>query len=150
MVIKLSPQIEKIGANSKTLFSFLNNILVFGGIFLLIMSTLYVVWIFLFFSHRIAGPIFRFEKVFEKLAQGDLTERIYLREKDEFKDVASKYNDTMDNLRERLDEINMYNTELKALLTSLQDQGKIANPEAIQKIFSIHESISKTLKTLKI
>ncbi|MDJ0622668.1 MAG: methyl-accepting chemotaxis protein [Desulfocapsaceae bacterium] len=43
-------------------------------------------------SHRIAGPLFRFEKVLNSMVRRDLTETIRLREKDEAKDLALQIN----------------------------------------------------------
>ena len=43
-------------------------------------------------SHRIAGPLFRFEKVLHSMVRRDLRETIRLREKDEAKDLALQIN----------------------------------------------------------
>lgn len=43
-------------------------------------------------SHRIAGPLFRFEKVLNSMVRRDLRDTIRLREKDEAKDLALQIN----------------------------------------------------------
>jgi len=45
------------------------------------------------FSHRIAGPIYRFEQTLDKLIQGEDVEYIRLRKNDELKGLAAKLND---------------------------------------------------------
>ena len=45
------------------------------------------------FSNRIAGPIYRLERTLDELLKGENVEPIYLREKDEFKELVSKIND---------------------------------------------------------
>ena len=46
----------------------------------------------LFVTHRIAGPIFRLKKGIRDIADGRLNEKIILRKKDEFHDVAEELN----------------------------------------------------------
>jgi len=46
----------------------------------------------LFVTHRIAGPIFRIKRGIRDIADGRLNERIHLRKKDEFHDVAEELN----------------------------------------------------------
>ncbi len=48
--------------------------------------------VFIFYSHRIAGPLFRFQKTLQELASGDLTGRIRLRQKDQLVDLGDSIN----------------------------------------------------------
>lgn len=64
--------------------------IVLGGAFLVLASML--------ITHRIAGPIFRFEKALDNMNKGKLNDTIYLRDKDEGKDLARKINDLNDHL----------------------------------------------------
>ncbi len=73
----------------------------------------------LFMSHRIAGPMFRFEKDLEKIKQGDLNVNVNLRKKDQFSDLALAMNDMtqgihqkVSKVHERIDEIFPMPTEL--------------------------------------
>jgi len=45
------------------------------------------------FSHRIAGPIYRFEQTLDKLIKGERTEYIQLRKGDELSTLATKLNE---------------------------------------------------------
>ena len=65
-------------------------------------SFLIVAVIGLFISHRMAGPVYRFEKVTEEIGSGNFAFWVKLREKDEFKELADSFNVMMDNLTEHV------------------------------------------------
>jgi methyl-accepting chemotaxis protein len=69
---------------------------------LITVATSFVV---LYLSHRIAGPLYRFEKELTDIAEGDLTKVIRLRKKDEVTDMADSLNKMTASLRERLLEL---------------------------------------------
>jgi methyl-accepting chemotaxis protein len=57
----------------------------------------------LFFSHYIAGPIYRFEKTLESMRdQGDLTIHVKLRKHDEFQETADLFNQALVSLRNKV------------------------------------------------
>lgn len=56
----------------------------------------------LFLSHKIAGPMLRFEKELQIVAGGDLTQQIRLREKDQFTELAQTLNAMTGSLRQRV------------------------------------------------
>jgi methyl-accepting chemotaxis protein len=45
------------------------------------------------YTRRLAGPILRFDREFNKISNGDYTTRITLRRRDEFQDFAAKVNE---------------------------------------------------------
>jgi HAMP domain-containing protein len=49
-------------------------------------------------SHRTAGPMFHFKRVFNEIKGGRPETRVKLRPKDDFQDVAKSFNDMMDQL----------------------------------------------------
>ena len=49
-------------------------------------------------SHRTAGPLFHFERIFKQIKGGDLKARIHLRPKDDFKGTATAFNEMMDQV----------------------------------------------------
>ena len=49
-----------------------------------------------FVSHRMAGPVFKFERTLRQLNQGDTVDKISLRRGDSFKELASEINDLID------------------------------------------------------
>jgi len=56
----------------------------------------------LFFSHYIAGPLFRFEKTLEEMRGGNLTVHVKLRKKDELQDTADIFNQALAGLRSKV------------------------------------------------
>lgn len=62
-----------------------------------------IAFISVYFSHRIAGPIYRLEKdLLIMINEGDLTKQFRLREKDELKELAEALNTMTANLRTKL------------------------------------------------
>jgi len=67
--------------------------------------------VFMFLSHKIAGPLYRFEKSLEEISGGNLTHRIRLRKSDQLGDLAQSLNrftqrmdETMGRLRKEIHE----------------------------------------------
>jgi len=56
----------------------------------------------LFLSHFIAGPIYRFEKTFEEIRNGNLNLHVRLRKRDEFQDAADLFNQALISLRQKI------------------------------------------------
>jgi methyl-accepting chemotaxis protein len=50
-------------------------------------------------SHRVAGPVYRFERSAEEVSKGDLTSRVFLREGDQLVDLRDAFNGMVDTLR---------------------------------------------------
>jgi nitrogen fixation/metabolism regulation signal transduction histidine kinase len=64
---------------------------VFGiGIFLVIVQ---ITLLTIFFSHKLAGPLYRFEKVCHSLIEGNYSEGVYLRKGDEMQNLARLFNE---------------------------------------------------------
>jgi len=56
-------------------------------------------------SHKIAGPMFRFEKDIERIAGGDLKSHIHLRREDQFQEMVKTLNAMIDSLNSKVSEI---------------------------------------------
>lgn len=50
----------------------------------------------LYLSHRAAGPLYHFKRVFDEIRLGKTDSRIHLRPNDDFQDVAAAFNKMMD------------------------------------------------------
>ena len=72
--------------------------LVIGGITGIIMAAVSM----LFYSHRLAGPVYRLERHLEKIIDGNYDEELHFRKKDEFKQLADIINRLEDELRKKL------------------------------------------------
>jgi len=64
-------------------------------------SGISVVVVVLYLSHRIAGPMYRFQRIFRRIAAGDLAVPTHLREHDQMKVLAAALEDMLVELRRR-------------------------------------------------
>ena len=84
--------------------------------------------VFTLLSHRIAGPLYRFEKVLEQVEAGDLTTRVKLRGTDQIVEVEKALNILIDSLDARVGAIKENVDEMQALLAQKD------SPEFISKL----------------
>jgi nitrogen fixation/metabolism regulation signal transduction histidine kinase len=49
-------------------------------------------------THRAAGAVYHMKRVMDEIRSGNLTQRVHLRPKDEFQDIAQSFNRMMDEL----------------------------------------------------
>ncbi len=87
-----------------------------GGFMVVILS--------MFLTHRFAGPMFRFEKSIEEMTKGNLNFRIYLRTKDEGKELAEKINILIDMLSSNIKEMRHLSEEVNNKLTDANNSLK--------------------------
>ena len=88
-------------------------LLVVGGAFLVVASML--------LSHRIAGPLYRFEKALDSMNDGCLDDTIRLRGKDEGKELAAKINDFNGRLSTSLRNVSLHSQALQTLIEQVTD-----------------------------
>lgn len=78
-------------AGSMSQLHFLNGVIVKSSV----LGMMVIYGISLFYSHAIAGPIFKFEKMLEEVAKGHIETNFQLRRFDEFRELANKFNAAM-------------------------------------------------------
>ncbi len=76
----------------------------------------------IFLTHRIAGPIYRFEETIKNAMEGDLNIRIKLRWADEFKNLACSINGLLNSLSQRLIKLKKASEKLQEI--GAQMEGK--------------------------
>lgn len=81
-------------------------------------------------SHRLAGPLFRFERSAEKVAEGDLTHKVFLRTGDELLDLKDGFNDMIVSLHDRMADEMSHVHRVKKLLESLAADSALPGPLA--------------------
>jgi methyl-accepting chemotaxis protein len=89
---------------------------------MLVVSNLYAYLTFLYTSHRIAGPMFRFSRCFEELARGNLDFRVHLRDKDEMVELQDQFNTMLEFLNTRLRDAQDHVKHLGGRIESLTAQ----------------------------
>ncbi len=101
-------------------------------------------------SHKVAGPVYRLQKVASKVAKGDLTCVVRLRHDDELKNLSSAFNSVIDNMHLLVAKDRKLIFELSrvtdTLYTDLKDK-KINENEALILIRKLNDLIGE-LKTL--
>lgn len=63
---------------------------------------LFVVLISAVLSHKMAGPVYRFEQTCKAIAKGDFSQRIHLRKGDQFTELQDEFNKMMDVVESRI------------------------------------------------
>ena len=102
----------------------------------------------LFYSHRIAGPLFRLGKEARRIARGDLTVKVRLRQKDAVHPLAETMNETTEAYRQRVIELRKKVNELKSAATSVMEV-QAEGPELDEKIDQLAMYVRQLQETLK-
>lgn len=77
--------------------------------------------IFILLSHRIAGPLYRFEQDLEEIGRGDLTKRINIRSTDQLVELKESLNTFTNLFDQRIGSIKSCIEELDKLLAKKDD-----------------------------
>jgi methyl-accepting chemotaxis protein len=80
-----------------------------------------VVILSMFLTHRFAGPIYRFEKSVEEMIKGHFNFQIYLRKKDEGKELASKINQLITTISSNIKELRLLSEEIQVRLSDVSN-----------------------------
>lgn len=70
----------------------------YGFIYKLILYLMLVVLISAILSHRMAGPVYRFEQTCKAVAKGDFSQRVHLRKGDQLMELQDEFNKMMDRV----------------------------------------------------
>ena len=105
---------------------------------LIILATIAVT---LFVSHKLAGPMFRFEEDLKIIGGGDLTKVIRLRKKDQFMPLVDGLNQMTQRLREKIISVR---GELKLLQDTASGQG--VSSELMEGLEKITQRIDDNFK----
>ncbi len=95
----------------------------------------------LFVSHKIAGPMFRFEKELRNIGGGDLTKKVILRKRDQMTGMTDSLNAMTAGLHEKVLRIQ---TEVVNILESASRQN--APKDLIGELNQLHQKIESTFK----
>jgi methyl-accepting chemotaxis protein len=105
--------------------------------------TIAAMLIFVLLSHRIAGPLYRFEKILSEISEGDLTKRVSLRKTDQLNELKEGLNILMESFDQRLGRIKSNLSELKSLLSK-------NDPANSEKIYKAVELLKKEIDHFKV
>lgn len=110
--------------------------IVYTNLITLVLITIAAILVTLFISHKIAGPMFRLERGLKELGNGDLTQNIKLRQKDQIAKLAETFNITAASLHEKMRLVRSGVQELQESAV-----GQDAQEELIEKINLLRDKI---------
>ena len=94
-LVDLSPMTD--AARAQMYLELRQLVLAISSVSILFLAFIAILGIFL--SHRTAGPLYHFKRVFDDIRSGNPNRRVRLRPTDEFQDVARSFNEMMDQLK---------------------------------------------------
>lgn len=110
----------------------------------------------IYVTHKLAGPIYRFEKMLKEMIDGDLSVRIRLRKGDDLKELACLLNQLLDNMEGLVKDIKKREAEIGADLP-LIIKGLGSTPHAgqelldrMQRIIEKNREIREILEKFKL
>jgi methyl-accepting chemotaxis protein len=75
-------------------------------------------------THRIAGPLYRFRKIFDSVGKGDLSIRAVIRKRDYLTQDEASLNQMIDSLNKAIAQVKAHSNELSAIVEELKDSSK--------------------------
>jgi methyl-accepting chemotaxis protein len=91
-----------------------------GNVVSMVIAGAIAIYVVLYATHKIVGPLYRFEKICEQVGEGNLDGLISLREKDQLQTLGLAFTDMVNKLRARksgqqelVDRINVQIEQLK-------------------------------------
>ncbi len=105
-----------------------------GLVLSLLLTSFLSIIVGLLYSHKIAGPMFRFEQVFKQLQTGNLQQTVRLRLNDEWQQPALLLDDAISSIRKHIENID---TSVK----EIESQVDLNNPDIVAKLDKIHKEI---------
>ncbi len=98
-------------------------------------------YLMLYFTHKIAGPMYRFSKTFEKIRKLDLTQRIKFRDGDELQDMADSFSLAIEALHKNMRSLRAATDELNTITAK-----RGAKPAQIKKAALLVIKLAKKFK----
>lgn len=94
-----------------------------------------------FFTHKVAGPIYKLTKFFASAREGYLSDKLFFRKGDYFQELADDYNETMDSILEKQKADFVYVGEVATYISNLAlvvpEDKKVVLKEISQKLNEI-------------
>ncbi|MEK6733194.1 MAG: methyl-accepting chemotaxis protein [Candidatus Omnitrophota bacterium] len=112
--------------------------LISGGLLVAVITALSATIVVVLMTHRIAGPMYRFEKYIREVGSGKLYSDLKIRKKDQFQNMVEALNKMTDDLKLGLVEVNDVSGKLDKLIGELSDSSsrEILLREDIKRIVS--------------
>jgi len=122
--------------------------LLFGVLIVGLVMAIAAAIVVILMTHRVAGPMYRFEKYAQKVGSGELIPDLRIRKKDQFQNLVSAFNNMSQNLSMGLLKVIGVSEKLDGLIEDLSDSSsrEMLLKEDIKKIVSELRKDKKDLK----
>lgn len=98
---------------------FLPTLLV-SNLIIIVITAVIGIAVLIYMSHRIAGPLYRFEKILDEMGRGDLTQRFQLRDNDQLSELSESITGLTTAMNNRISDIKLRTHELSGLLREIK------------------------------
>lgn len=116
-----------------------------------VMLAIAVMLLAIFLSHKIAGPLYRFQKEMKNLENGDFTAEFRIRKMDQLQGLAENFNSMIKKTREGLIQLKTNFLTLKEKIDNLSEQELAEHKRhALSEIKRIAEELSRIIRYFKI
>lgn len=123
-----------------TASAILPNVFLSHAIAFVLISFLAIV-VTLLVSHKLAGPLFRFEKELKEMGNGDLTKVVKIRKDDQVKAIADGLNEMRANLQKKILDIK---AEIEQIIESTS--GQEIPSDLMKRLDRLNQMISNNFK----
>lgn len=127
------------------LFQELNKVLI--AKLVIYMAVVAIVAVFI--SHKLAGPIYRFERSARSVGDGDLTHRVHLRKGDELMDLQDEFNGMVEALQGRISKDRNLAQRVSGKMQDLM-KSKEVSAETLKRLKEIQAEIDQLTSDFKI
>ena len=102
-------------------------------------------------SHKIAGPLYRFQKEIKNLENGDFTTEFRIRKMDQLQDLAENFNQMIKKTREELTQLKTNFISLKEKIDGISEQELSENKRhALSEMKRISQELNRIIHYFKI
>ena len=103
--------------------------------------TIVTIVLTLLVSHKLAGPMFRFQKEIEKMGAGNLTQKIQLRDKDQIESLAKSLDSMRGSLKEKIQTIR---SDVAMILNTASSHD--APQEVVEQLKHLQQQVENNFK----
>lgn len=104
--------------------------------------------VMVYMSHRIAGPLYRFEKILTDIGRGDLTQRFKLRDNDQLSELSESITELTTTMDKRISDIKLRTHDLTGLLQDIQTTGP-SKPSDSKEFENLLREVSENIQALE-
>lgn len=122
--------------------------LLFSNLIIVGVTALVGIVVLVFLSHKLAGPLYRFENALNNIKKGDLTQKFKLREKDQFAELQNSINELASAMDMNVGAMKSGIGKIAKLVSEAQTVYD-SNPSAKEEMSRLLTEVSKKLQELK-